>query len=160
MPYYNYYCKRCDANYGDLRKYEERNKKLTCPECGKRQCPLTYDCSKNADGRTSSVSIRVEGGTPKFYHSVGVGNKKHEEDWLQGEIDNTKKVLKDANKGGSPYADKHIDFEHFAKEGVMKKVSRKKAKERLDASNTISKTAAPNLTEKDYEYMGNNKKKD
>lgn len=158
MPYYNYYCKRCDTNYGDLRKYEDRNKTHTCPECGKRKCPLTYDCSKNAT-KGGGMLINVQGGTPKFYHNVGVGNKKHEEDWLQEEIDNTKQVLKDANKGTAPYKDQQIPFDKLAKSGVLKKVDKNTEKLREKASENMARRASDNLTEKDYEYMGRNKNK-
>jgi len=102
MPYYNYYCNRCDANYGDLRKYEERNKKITCPECGKRQCPLTYDVSKNAE-KGGGMGISVNGGTPKFHQSESL-NKKYAKEWYEKEIDNTKDAIDSLNGAESPYA--------------------------------------------------------
>ena len=159
MPNYTYYCKKCDYNHHELRKYEERNKTSTCPECGKKRCPMTYDQSKNRPGNQGGMLIQGTGLTPQFYHNVGVGNKKYEERWLQEEIDSTKKVLKDANKGTSPYEDKEIPFDKLAKSGVLKKVDKKTEKLRKKASENMARRAAENLTDKDYEYMGKNKNK-
>jgi len=158
MPNYNYYCSACDFNHVDLRTYEERNTPSECPECGMKGCPMTFDNSKNREGESKGVLLKGLS-TPIFYHKVGTGNKKHEEDWMQGEIDNTKEVLKNANEGVSPYTPHAIPYEELEKAGVMKRVDKKTAKLRKKASENMARRAADNLSEKDYEYMGKNKKK-
>ena len=159
MPTYNYYCEQCSMNHTELRTYEKREEPSTCPECGKGDCPKTWDDSKTrTQDKGSGVLIR--GGTPKFHHNYGVGNKEHEEKWLEGEIENTKQVLKDANKGASPYSERQVPYEELAKQGVVRKVKKDEAKLRKKASENMAKRAVENLSEKDYEYMGNNKKVD
>jgi|ETNvirenome_6_85_1030632.scaffolds.fasta_scaffold59877_2 putative FmdB family regulatory protein len=157
MPTYNYFCGQCDMNHIELRSYEDRETKSTCPECGRGGCPRTWDNSKTPEDQKGS-GVQIKGGTPKFYHKVGVGNKGHEEAWMQQEIDNTKEVLKDAGKGASPYSPHAVPYEELEKAGVMKKVDKNTAKLRKKASENMAKRAVENLSEKDYEYMGKNKK--
>jgi putative FmdB family regulatory protein len=149
MPYYSYYCNRCDLNYSDLRKYEERDKKLTCPECGKRQCPLTYDCSKNADGNTSGPAIRVEGGTPKFYKSSSYKTKRDNQ-WISDEIKTTKDVIK-GESGVSPYSAMRPNYEYIRKEGGCEKVSKEESNKRKKKATELVQDSARSMSEKDLE---------
>ena len=156
MPNYNYYSSKCDANYGDLRKYEERNEKLTCPECGKRQCPLTYDCSKNAK-KGGGMGIRVQGGTPNFHQNETL-NKKYAKEWYEAEIDNTKDALDSINGGESPYARYTMDHEKLCESGVLKRVSDKKGKQKKKAAERLAKMHAKNISENDKKYVGSRHK--
>ena len=149
MPFYNYYCNRCDANYGDLRKYEERNKKLTCPECGKRQCPLTYDCSKNADGNKSSTSVRVEGGTPKFYKSESY-KKNRDNRWINDEIKHTKDAIK-GESGVSHYSAMRPNYEFIRAEGGCERVSNEEAKKKEKAAAKAVQDAAKAMEKDDVD---------
>ena len=158
MPTYNYYCSKCDFNHTDLRTFEDREDPSECPECGMTKCPLTYDNSRNKEGGSEGVLLKGLS-TPKFYHKVGVGNKKYEETWLEGEIENTKDALRDTNKNASPYGARTIPYEELAKQGSLKKVDKKTSKLKKKASREVAKRASENFGEKDYEYMGKNKKK-
>lgn len=156
MPYYNYYCNRCDANYGDLRKFEERNKKLTCPECGKRQCPLTYDTSKDAK-RGGGMGISVQGGTPKFYQNETL-NKEYAKEWYEKEIDNTKDALTSLNGGESPYERYNMDYDAMLKNGTLKRSSEKDSKRKQKNAERFAKRHAENLSENEKDYVGHRHK--
>ena len=52
-----------------------------------------------------------------------------------------------------------IPYEELAKQGSLKKVDKKTSKLKRKASREVAKRASENLGEKDYEYMGKNKKK-
>lgn len=34
MPLYEYKCKKCNLVFAELRKISEREKEISCPECG------------------------------------------------------------------------------------------------------------------------------
>jgi len=147
MPIYNYYCKRCDANYSDLRKYEDRNKKITCPECGKRQCPLTFDSSKNAH--------KVE--VPSFSQTETLDNQ-YAKEWYEEEIENTKDALTSLNGGESPYARYTMNYDKLVEQGTLKRVSDRKANQKRKAAETLAKMQAENISEHDKKYVGNRHK--
>ena len=140
MPSYDYYCKKCDVNHTDLRTYEEREKTSTCPECGKRRCPRTYDLSKSRE--SGGVSIKG-GGTPKFYGSLE-NRKKNERKWLEDEVKNADKATQ-CETGVSPYAKMGIDHEYWAKEGVAKKVTKKEAALRKKNARKLTQGAGKNI---------------
>lgn len=140
MPNYNYYCNRCDVNHTDLRKYEEREKTSTCPNCGKRRCPRTYDLSKS-EGSTG-VFIKG-GGTPKFYKS-NEDRKKVEKRWLEDEVKNADKATQ-CETGVSPYSKMSIDHDYWVKEGVAKKVTVKEARQRKKNAKKLTQEAGKNV---------------
>ena len=148
MPNYNYYCKRCDGNHTERRKYEERNKSSICPDCGKRQCPMTFDNSKNKDG---STGVFIKGGTPKFYGSTEA-RKKVEKRWLEDEVKNADNATK-GETGVSPYSNMKIDHEYWEKQGVAKKVSAKEARQRKKNARKLTQHAAKNVNSENVERM-------
>ena len=149
MPNYNYYCNRCDLNYSELRVFEDRNKKITCPECGKRQCPLTYDNSKNADGRGGMV---IKGGsTPNFYGTDS--RKAQEKEWMHDEVENTKQVLK-YETGKSPYSRMKIPYEALEKKGVVKKVSEGQQQLKIKGGQNVDHKAGKKMTEGEIKRAG------
>jgi len=116
VPNYNYYCKRCDVNHTQLRKYEERDKFSTCPECGKQKCPMTYDISKSK----GSTGVLIKGGgTPKYYGNEGSLRSVHNQ-FLRESIEDTKEAVS-GKTGVSPYSKMDIDHEYWKQKGVAKK---------------------------------------
>ena len=116
MPNYTYYCKKCDYNHHELRKFEERNKASTCPECGKKRCPMTYAQSRNRPGHRGGMLIQGVGLTPKFYGNEGTLTGIHNQ-FLKESIEDSKEAI-DGRSGVSPYTTMEIKHEYWKDNGV------------------------------------------
>jgi len=149
MPNYNYYCNRCDGNHTVPRKYEERNKSTTCPDCGKRRCPLTYDNSKNKTGGGGVVVFG--GGTPNFYGTDS--RMAQEKDWMENEVKNTKNAL-EYKSGASPYSRVKIPYEKLEKEGTLKKASEDNKRLRVKGGQHVVKEAGKKMTKDEVDRAG------
>ena len=143
---YNYFCKKCGYNFHLLREYEEREKKGTCTECGKRQCPYTLDASRNRS-KTYVRKIRVMDGDG----SINRDDEYKAKRWHDEEVRNTAAAI-EGKTGVSPYAQMRINPEELEKQGLAKKVSDKEARERKRRAHKISKDAASQLTGKEKEH--------
>ena len=152
MPTYSYYCKKCDRNFEELRSYEEREKKLSCVHCGKRQCPYTVDLSKSDN---QSGVIFKGGGTPKFYHT-GESRAKSEHRWMENQIDATKEALQ-FKKGASPYTKRTLDNEALEKAGIAKRVTGEEKKARKKTAHkrnlVAAEAASKEMTKLDIEHI-------
>lgn len=149
MPNYNYFCSSCDGNHTELRKYDDRNTTAVCPDCGQKDCPLTYDNSKNKDGSGGMV---IKGGdTPNFY---GTGSRKSQEkEFMYGAIEGSKEALK-ANKGTSPYSKITMNYTKMEELGLMKRVTEEEKNLKVKAGETIMKVAAKNMTPEEIKRAG------
>lgn len=143
---YNYFCEKCEYNFHLLREHEEREKKGTCTECGKRQCPYTLDASRNRP-KTYVRKIRVtDGDGGENRDATHKANR-----WHDTEVRNTAAAI-EGKTGVSPYAQMTINPEELEKQGRAKRVSDEEARERRKRAEKISRRAAAKLTGREREH--------
>jgi putative FmdB family regulatory protein len=136
MPFYNYYCEPCEEVFNDLVSGENYQDPQECPSCGK-------------------LSERTARGQKIVAHGIGLTEGRGDDDkartdhrWMEDEIENTKKAI-EGKSGVSPYTNFQINHDVAVEQGLAKKVSPKKSKERDNTSKERMKTIAKGLSETD-----------
>jgi putative FmdB family regulatory protein len=59
MPMYEFYCKRCDESFEEIRRIDKRDDEAVCESCGNK--------AERAYSKTSPPVFKGQGFTEKFY---------------------------------------------------------------------------------------------
>jgi len=66
MPFYEYECNNCHESYTELRRMEQRDERLACPQCGstktERKVSVFATCGSDTSRPSSSSGCAKRGG--------------------------------------------------------------------------------------------------
>jgi hypothetical protein len=155
MPMYQYYCEKCDRNFGTIVAYKNRKRRRKCVNCGDCGCPHTWDYSKSDDKGIGGIR---GGDTPKFYGSTQ-DKKVNDNRWLEKEIKNTANAIK-GETGVSPYSRMTPNYEELTKQGRCVRTSEAEGRKKMEkaaeatrtATNTLSKAEKAVVTRPDKQH--------
>lgn len=138
MPMYNYNCSSCGIIFEELVSGEYYKEPQEHDECGNL-------CDRTAEGQ----GIYAHGIGLKE-HTRTASRAKVEHNWMEDEIENTKKALTGEIAGGaSPYKTYTPNHEEAVKQGLAKKVDPKTAKIRQESSEKLTQNAAKGMSDID-----------
>ena len=143
MPLYNYDCSSCGVIFEELVAMDYYKEPQEHDDCGTL-------CHRTAEGQEFSAH-----GIGLKEHSRSNGSSsrvKVEEDWMRGEIENTKEAVEGVT-GVSPYTRYEINHDEAVKQGKARKVDPKTAKVRRKSSEKLTHLAAANMSEKDRKRL-------
>ena len=143
MPMYNYDCTSCKIIFEELVSMDYYKEPQEHDDCGNL-------CYRTAEGQ----GVYAHGiGLKEHSKSSGSGSRrKVEENWIKGEIENTKEAV-ESKTGISPYARYDINHDVAVKQGKAKKVDSKTAKIRQKSSEKLTHLSAANMSEKDRKRL-------
>ena len=142
MPMYNYDCTSCGIIFEELVSMDYYKEPQEHDDCGNL-------CYRTAEGQ----GIYAHGIGLKEHTRTG-SRAKVEHAWMDGEIENTKQVIK-GEKGISPYANYKINHEEAAKRGIAKKISPKAAKQKRESNEQLTKNVANKMSDTDRKRAEN-----
>ena len=148
-----------EAIYGDCTLIAEKGTtqfKVTLPEAPKyipekAECPC---CGALGEViiNTAPAALRDSTHSARFWGN-DENRKRYAEEFQKKEIEESQKRL-EGKTGISPYSKYDIDYEYFEQEGTLKRVSDKKAIERVKRSQDVAKSVENELQPEELAVIG------
>ena len=137
----------CEIEYFEL-DLEEPPAKIphykSCPNCGSRSdYTPQIQIWHTVQGEGSGTKLNIE------------DRKEYERKWMETEVENTRKQVDTGGEGGaSPYAKYTMNKEYLAKQGRLKRVSKKTANERMKVGKKVALETSKVMSENDKRFTG------
>lgn len=162
MPTYSWKCDDCEISWDrecDIGKAPDRTR---CPECNKL-------CDRDWESQNVSVSFKDDGVGNKNnpgandFHTIKKRYRKFAEKgwdkdsadrWLNKSIKQSKEVMNDESYR---YRSLNLNYEKMAKDGLVKKLSDKESRQKVERAKKLTEQAYDNANKMGYKDSGSNK---